>query len=147
MTYPALPTTVRDILGLIARVGLGAVLIAHGWQKFFDWTMAGTQAGFEGMGAPAPALSAWIAAIVELGGGVLILAGAFQSIVGIVVALQMAGAWIIAHTGAGFFVADGGPELVIAIGAGALFLAACGSGRFSVDAVLTARRTGSGHTP
>ena len=48
----------------------------------------------------------------------------------------------IAHTGAGMFVGDGGPELVIAIGAGALFMAALGSGRFSVDAVLASRRAG-----
>ncbi len=140
MTIPQLPAVARDVLGLIARIGLGVVLLAHGWQKLFDWTMAGTQAGFEKMGAPVPALSAWIAAIVEFGGGLLILIGAFQAIVGIVVALLMSGAWAIAHTGNGLFVANGGPELVIVIGAGALFLAAFGSGRFSVDAVLASRR-------
>ena len=140
MTFPHLPTVARDILGLIARIGLGAVVLAHGWQKIFDWTIAGTQAGFEGMGAPAPTVTAWIAAIIEFVGGILILAGAFQPIVGIIVALQMAAAWAIAHTGAGMFVGDGGPELVIAIGAGALFMAALGSGRFSVDAVLASRR-------
>lgn len=92
------------------------------------------------MGVPAPTISAWIAALVEFVGGILILAGAFQPIVGIIVALQMAAAWAIAHTGAGIFVGDGGPELVIVIGAGALLLAAFGSGRFSVDAVLASRR-------
>lgn len=140
MTFPHLPTTARDVLALIARIGLGAVVLAHGWQKFFDWTIAGTQAGFEGMGVPAPTISAWIAALVEFVGGILILAGAFQPIVGIIVALQMAAAWAIAHTCAGMFVGDGGPELVIVIGAGALLLAAFGSGRFSVDAVLASRR-------
>ncbi|WP_295627244.1 DoxX family protein [uncultured Corynebacterium sp.] len=141
MTYPHLPTVVRDVLALIARLGLGAVVLAHGWQKLFDWTIAGTQAGFEGMGAPAPTITAWIAAIVEFVGGILIIAGAFQPIVGIILALQMLGAWIIAHTGAGMFVDNGGPELVIAIGAAALFMAALGSGRFSVDAILASRRT------
>lgn len=140
MTFPHLPTVARDILGLIARIGLGAVVLAHGWQKLFDWTIAGTQAGFEDMGAPAPTVTAWIAAIVEFVGGILIIAGALQPIVGIIVALQMLAAWAIAHTGAGMFVGDGGPELVIAIGAGALFLAAFGSGRFSVDAILASRR-------
>lgn len=141
MTFPHLPTTLRDILGLIARLALGVVVLAHGWQKFFDWTIAGTQAGFADMGAPAPDVTAWIAAIVEFVGGILIIAGAFQPVVGVVVAAQMAAAWAIAHTGAGLFAADGGPELVIVIGAAALFMAAFGSGRLSVDAVLASRRS------
>lgn len=30
MTFRHLPTTVRDVLALIARIGLGAVVLAHG---------------------------------------------------------------------------------------------------------------------
>ncbi|WP_083313168.1 DoxX family protein [Corynebacterium sp. HMSC076D02] len=38
---------------LAARVVLGVILIAHGWQKFSEWTIAGTTQSFEGMGVPA----------------------------------------------------------------------------------------------
>lgn len=140
MTLPALPATIRDLIGLVARIALGVVLTAHGCQKLFEWTMSGTAEAFAGMGVPAPSLSAWIAALVEFGGGILIVFGAFQTIVGILVAVQMLAAWIFAHTGNGLFVADGGPELVIMIAVAGLLIAAFGSGRFSVDTILARRK-------
>ncbi|MCF4007277.1 DoxX family protein [Corynebacterium uropygiale] len=133
------------MLLLLARVGLGVVLTAHGCQKFFEWGMAGTTESFGQMGAPLPGLSAWIAAIIEFFGGILLIAGAFTSVVGILVALNMLGAWLIAHVSAGtIFVAKGGPELVIALGCGGLLLAAAGAGQWSVDALLARRQRAPG---
>lgn len=53
---------------LAARVILGVILIAHGWQKFSEWTIAGTTQSFEGMGVPAASIAAPAAAIIELVG-------------------------------------------------------------------------------
>ena len=43
---------VTDIVLLVSRVGIGVILVAHGWQKFNEWTLDGTAAAFEGMGFP-----------------------------------------------------------------------------------------------
>ncbi|MBY8852969.1 DoxX family protein [Saccharothrix sp. MB29] len=66
----------KDVAALIGRIGVGVVFIAHGWQKVAEWGLDGTATAFAGMGVPLPTLSAWFAAIVELGGGALLLLGA-----------------------------------------------------------------------
>ncbi|MDN8622022.1 DoxX family protein [Corynebacterium sanguinis] len=133
-------TTFRDIYLLVARILLGVVLIAHGWQKFNEWTLPGTAEAFAGMGVPLPEVTSAIAAIVELVGGLLIIAGAFTPFVGVIVALQMLGAYFFAHMGNGVFVDNGGFELVGVIAAASLALAGAGAGRFSADQLIDARR-------
>ncbi|MET3720166.1 putative membrane protein YphA (DoxX/SURF4 family) [Arthrobacter sp. UYEF21] len=49
MNQSRLTTTALTIL----RVALGFLFAAHGWQKFNEWTIAGTQAAFAQMGVPA----------------------------------------------------------------------------------------------
>lgn len=132
--------TVRSGALLVARIILGVILIAHGLQKFTEWTLAGTGQAFASMGVPMPGTSATIAALVELVGGVLLILGAFTPIVGLVVFLEMLGAAVLVHLAGGVFVANNGWELVGAIGAGALALAAVGAGKWSVDGALQARK-------
>lgn len=134
------PAVVRDVALLIARVIVGVVLIAHGLQKFLTWGIAGTTESFAQMGVPLPQVSAPLAAVVEVVGGLLLLVGAFSAVTGVIVALLMAGAAVIVHVGNGIFVADGGWELVGVIAATALAAGVAGPGRYSVDALL-ARRT------
>lgn len=131
----------KDITALVARLLTGTVLIAHGWQKFNEWTIAGTTQAFEGMGVPAPGLSAPLAATIELVGGILILIGLGTRWVGVIVAALMAGAAFIAHVPNGIFVDAGGWELVGMIAAAGLALAASGAGRVSVDHIIASRRT------
>ncbi|MGC0362750.1 putative oxidoreductase [Rhodococcus sp. 27YEA15] len=127
---------VRDLGILVARVGLGIIFIAHGWQKFFTYKIAGTQASFEAMGAPVPKVSAVLAATVELGGGILLLVGLLTPLVGVLLFLDMVGAFFITHAGNGIFVGEGGYELVLALGVGSLLIAALGAGRISIDGIL-----------
>jgi putative oxidoreductase len=124
----------------VARLLLGVVLIAHGWQKVFTWGLGGTAQAFAGMGIPLPAVSAAFAAIVELVGGALLVLGAGTAVVGVLVVLDMLGAALLVHVGNGVMAGDGGWELVGVIGALALVLAAVGAGRFSVDHALAGRR-------
>lgn len=133
------PAVVRDAALLVARVLLGVVLIAHGLQKFGEWTIAGTTQAFGQMGVPAAGFAAPLTAVVELVGGVLLLVGLFAPIAGAVVALIMLAAAVIAHVANGVFVANGGWELVGVIAAAALAVGVAGPGRWSVDAVLTRR--------
>ena len=69
----------RDIATLVARIGLGVVFIAHGWQKFDTNGLDATKAGFEGMGIPLPEISAYFATFVELVGGAALLLGIFTT--------------------------------------------------------------------
>lgn len=131
-------TFIRDISLLIARVLLGGVLFAHGWQKHNDWTIAGTQEAFQGMGVPSPDIAAQIATYFEMAGGVLLVLGLLVRFVGPILAVQMAGAFWFAHRGTEVFVDNGGWELVAVLAAGGLALAGAGAGRISLDYLFTA---------
>ncbi|WP_116952681.1 DoxX family protein [Jiangella endophytica] len=130
------PPPVRDLVVLLARVGIGVVFVAHGWQKLADTGIDGVAAGFEQMDVPLATASAWFAALVELVGGAALILGAATPVVGLLLAVDMLGAYLFAHAGNGMFVAEGGAELVLTLGAASLLLAAAGPGRFSVDHVL-----------
>ncbi len=136
----SVPGPARDVLLLLTRVVLGVVLIAHGWQKFAQYGIAGTASSFAQVGVPLPTLSAASVAVTELAGGTALLLGAATAVAGTLVALVMLGAFALVHVGNGVFVTDNGFELVAAIGAAALALVAAGAGRFSVDHALLARR-------
>jgi putative oxidoreductase len=129
----------RDVALLAARVGLGVIFVAHGWQKFATWGMAGTASSFAQMGVPLPEVSAWFSATVELVGGAALVLGAAVPVFGVLLAFVMTGALVIVHAGSGIFVDQGGFELVLALGAGALVLAAVGPGRWSIDAMVAPR--------
>ncbi len=135
-----LPPSARDGALLVARLLLGVVLIAHGWQKVFTWGLGGTAQAFAGMGIPLPAVSAAFAAIVELVGGALLVLGAGTAVVGVLVVLNMLGAALLVHVGNGVMAGDGGWELVGVIGAGLIALAAAGPGRYSVDHLVRGRQ-------
>lgn len=130
--YPILD----DIVLLLARIALGIILIAHGWQKFNEWTLAGTAASFGDMGVPAPGVTSAFAAIAELVGGVLLLVGLLTPVVALLNVLVQLGAFALVHVQAGVFVDNGGYELVLALAAGLLLIAVRGAGKFSIDAML-----------
>ena len=126
-----------DLGLLILRVVLGIIMIYHGWPKLTN--LGGTIEGFTGMGIPLPALSAVFALIAELVGGLLMLAGAFTDIAGLLFAIDMLGAITFVHAKNGFPVAENGIEWPLALLAMALASALAGPGRYSV---LARRRAG-----
>lgn len=121
---------------LLLRVATGLVFFMHGWQKLIDQGISATQSGFDMMGAPLPDVTAVIVTFVELIGGAFLIAGALTRIVGVLLAIDMAGAFFIVHVENGFFVSNGGFELVLLLGLAALSLVIAGPGRYSVDAML-----------
>jgi putative oxidoreductase len=129
----------HDLALLIARIGIGIIFVAHGWQKFFTNGIDATQKAFDGMGAPLPDLSAIAAATIELVGGFALIAGVATPIFGILLFLDMLGAFFIVHVDKGIFVSEGGYELVLALGVSSLLIAATGAGRLSVDALFRGR--------
>jgi putative oxidoreductase len=125
---------VKDVTALIGRIGIGIVFVAHGWQKWTEFGLAGTSASFEKMGVPLPSVSAAFAATVELAGGLALIAGFALPIAGVLLALNMAGAFFLVHA-SGPLIGQGGSELVIVLGAAALALGFNG-GAYALDRVL-----------
>lgn len=126
----------RDPALLVARVAVGIVLVAHGWQKFDEFGVSNVAKGFDKGGVPLPELAAYYATFVELIGGGLLIAGAATPLVALLIAGDMLGAFLTMHWGTEVFVGNGGFELVWVIGAAALLFAVFGAGRISVDEVI-----------
>jgi putative oxidoreductase len=118
-----------DLGLLILRVVLGIIMIYHGWPKLTN--LGGTIEGFAGMGIPVPALSATFAMVAEFFGGLLILAGVFTDVAGLLFAIDMLGAIIFVHAKNGFPVDKGGFEWPLALLAMALAIALAGPGRYA----------------
>ncbi|ROS78398.1 putative oxidoreductase [Curtobacterium sp. PhB130] len=139
-TVVGMRTTSTSIGLTVLRVVLGVVFIAHGAQKFGQGIPAVAD-GFSGMGVPLAEVAAPLVAGLELVGGVLLVLGVATRIVGVLLAVDMVVAGVLAHSSAGFFSQDGGFEYVLVLAAGALAVALTGPGRLSLDAlVLRARR-------
>ena len=136
MNQSRLTTTAITVL----RVILGFLFAAHGWQKFSEWTIAGTQAAFAQMGVPAANVSAPLIAGLELAGGIALILGVLTRVVAALLAVNMIGALFLVHASAGVFADKGGYELVLLLGTAALALALTGAGRVSVDRVLFGRK-------
>ncbi|UZX05159.1 DoxX family protein [Arthrobacter sp. CDRTa11] len=132
MNQTSLTTSAITIL----RVILGFLFAAHGWQKFNEFTIAGTQASFAKMGVPAAELAAPVIASLELAGGIALILGVLTRVVAALLALDMLGALFLVHAPAGVFAATGGYELVLLLAAAALALTLTGAGRLSVDRAL-----------
>jgi putative oxidoreductase len=138
LNQPTLTTTARTIL----RVVTGFLFAAHGWQKFTEFTIAGTQAAFAQMGVPAANLVAPVIATLELVGGIALILGVLTRVFAVLLAADMLGALFLVHASAGIFAATGGYELVLILAAAALAVALVGAGKVSVDKALFGR-TGS----
>ena len=140
-----LPASVGDVALLLARLLLGVIMFAHGYQKLMVNGIGRTSEGFETMSIPVAIVSASFVTVVEFVGGALLIAGVLTTVVAALMLVIMAGAAAYVHVPHGVFVADGGWELVGAIGAGLLAVAAAGPGRYSVAHLLRARHTRTPH--
>jgi putative oxidoreductase len=127
-----LPGTAGDVALLLARLILGTIMFAHGYQKLFINGIGRTTQGFENMSIPVAIVSAAYVTVVELVGSVLVLAGALIPVVAACYLVVMVGAAVFVHIPNGVFAADNGWELVGAIAALLLVLAAAGPGRWSL---------------
>ncbi|BCW80713.1 MULTISPECIES: DoxX family protein [Micrococcaceae] len=136
MNKQALTTTALAAL----RIILGFLFAAHGWQKFNEWTIAGTQASFAKMGVPAADVMAPAIAVLELAGGIALILGILTRVVAALLVLDMLGALFLVHAPAGVFAANGGYELVLLLAAASFALALTGAGRLSLDRALFGRR-------
>jgi putative oxidoreductase len=131
----------RDIALLIARVGLGGILILHGWIRW-QGPGQGVQKQIDYLtqfGTPYPEVAAWGAILLELVGGIFLVVGALTPFVALAVLVEQI--LIIAYTnwyrGPDLVNSDGtyagGYEYNLALALIALLLAVFGAGRIAVD--------------
>jgi putative oxidoreductase len=125
-----------DRLLSVLRIVTAALFMVHGTQKLFNIPPSGIP-GFPV--SPASLLGA--ASILEIVGGFLLLIGLFTRPVAFVLAGEMAVAYFKAHAPQGFLPIMNHGELPVLLCFLFLYLSAAGGGRWSLDAVLNARRT------
>jgi putative oxidoreductase len=131
----------RDLVLLLARIGLGVLMVAHAKLEydFAGGSIAGVGALFEKSGVPLGVITGPANVLFELVGGAAMILGLAVRPVGVLMALNMLGAWIFVHTGGLLAPDHTGPELVIALGLLSLVLAASGSGRLGLDHLIVRR--------
>jgi putative oxidoreductase len=122
-----------DVILLVLRVVAGVTLFLHGFNKVFrGGKIEGTAGWFESLGMKPGRLNAWMAALTELGSGVLLAVGLLTPLA----AAGLIGICVVAartdHRGA-FFMFKNGWEYVMVYGFMAWGIGALGPGRWSID--------------
>jgi putative oxidoreductase len=143
-----------DLVLLVFRVGIGAVIAAHGvnhigWQGGELGTkIEGTAGWFGSMGMRPPLLQAWLASITEIGAGVLLILGLLTPLGAAGLFGVMFVAFVIAHRDKGFFIFNPGQgwEYVVVLALCAMALGALGPGSWSLDDALGLRDDLTGWT-
>jgi putative oxidoreductase len=129
-----------DVGMLLLRLAVGLTLWAHGVQKLTGW-FGGPgikeTTGMVGMLGFRPARPmAWLLALAEFGGGLLLAFGLATPLGAAAVIGSMVAAVVTVHWRNGFFATKGGYELNLVLAAGALAIAFAGPGHISLDAAL-----------
>lgn len=120
----------------LLRIIAGFGFCLHGFQKIF-----GVLGGAGGSGQPAQLLSqAWVAGILELVGGLLILVGLFTAPVAFILSGQMAVAYFQAHAPRGFWPIENRGELAMLYSFLFLYLFTAGPGPWSLDRLLRKKK-------
>ena len=124
----------RDVAGLVLRAAIGGTMIAHGVRH--GRTLEGTARWFSSIGFSQPEVQATASAVVEVGAGAAVLAGAATPLAAAAVVGTLTVAARSVHIPNGFFITKEGYEYVLNLSAASVALAAIGPGRLSVDRAL-----------
>jgi putative oxidoreductase len=137
---------VNDALLTVGRVFIAIMFILSGAEKFMD--LSGSAAAIASKGLPAPQVAAVATAVLELGGGLLIVVGWQTRIVALALALfTLVAAYFFHdfwHLPQGMERADAMIHAMknLTIFGGFLMLAAVGAGRYSIDGPCTVHDKG-----
>ena len=123
-------TNTNDYAGLVLRIGLGAMFIAHGLMKVLVFTLPGTVGFFESVGFPG--WTAYVVVYAEIGGGILLLTGIAVRAVSLALIPLLLGATFV-HLGNGwvFSNANGGWEYPAFLTLATIVQALLGPGKYA----------------
>jgi len=119
---------------LVVRIGVGWVLLVHGWGKVTRGPSAYLK-GFSDLGLEPAMLWVWAALIIEFGGGLALILGLFTRFFAAAVAIEMLIIFCI-YWSNGFSWLNRGYEFVLLWGIVAFAIALRGGGPYSVDRKL-----------
>jgi putative oxidoreductase len=149
----------RQWAPLPLRLVVGYGFMVHGWAKLSRGP-AGFAKLLEQIGAPLPEVTAWASTLIEILGGLAILAGAFVAAVSIPLILMMLVAMFTVHLRYGFsaintigLTADGpqfsppGYEVNLLYIAGLIALILAGAGPYSIDRLLSRSQRATAASP
>jgi putative oxidoreductase len=106
----------------LVRVAAGMVFLTHGWMKVSN--LAGAESFFGGLGLPAGAGT--FIALIEVIGGLMLIAGIAPRLAGIVLGIEMIVAMVLVGVPSGDY------ELEMVLAASALAVFFVGGGRLSL---------------
>jgi len=126
---------------VVIRLALAIPMVISGVGKVFN---AGPKAmgitGFAGfltnLGVPFPTVAAWGVGVLELVGGIMLLAGLFVRIVGVLITVNMLVATVLVHLPNGYPASNGGVELTLTLALIALAVVLNGPGTLSLEHTL-----------
>ncbi len=116
-----------ELIYAVMRLVVGLLFACHGAQKLF-----GVLGGTSQLASP----MMLVAGLVEFGGGLLVGLGLWASWAAFIASGEMAVAYFMVHAPGGFWPIHNKGELAVVYCFIFLFIAARGSGSWSVDAVI-----------
>lgn len=126
---------------VLVRLGLGIPMLIAGVGKVFavgpkPMGISGFAGFLASLGVPLPTIAAWGVGLVELVGGILLLAGLAVRITGAVIAIDMLVATVLYHLPNGYPASSDGIELTLTLTLIALALVLSGPGALSMEHAL-----------
>lgn len=131
--------TLHDLASLAARMGVGGIFFANGWQKL-EAGLNATADQFTTLQAPLPHVWAPVTMLTELVGGTLLIAGLIVPVVGLLLFAEALAVFVVTAGDSGLPLTGGDIELIVALGAASVLLAVTGAGRISVDHMVVIKR-------
>lgn len=123
-----------DVALLFIRIGIGVVFIVAGWGKLTG--IEGVQGFFGDIGIPLAGLMAWVVAIIEFFGGIMVLTGLYSRIPALLLGIIMIVAIFTVKMDQGF--GEMRVDLLLLLMNAAIF--SSGSGKYSIDSMLSQRK-------
>jgi putative oxidoreductase len=121
---------------LVLRLGLGVMFAAHGLQKVFGLLGGPGIQGFSqmlsGLGFAPAIFWAYVAACVELVGGLCLVLGMFVRTSSLLLLILIVVAALKVHVAKGFFLSNGGFEYTFIIACVCIALMMLGAGKFGI---------------
>jgi putative oxidoreductase len=119
-----------DYLFFVFRIMVGLLFVQHGVQKLFGW--------FGGIGGSSVELVSLfgLAGIIELLGGIAIIAGIFTRLAAFIGAVELLVAYFMVHVPQGLIPISNQGELALLYVAAFLVLVAYGAKKWSLEKVL-----------